>query len=1073
MDRPIHRPLRVCLLLLCAVLIGGCSPQAQKARHLARAEKYREKQQYREAVIEYMNVLRADSTNRVAIRKMGLTLFDMGDWRAAFPYLQQADTADPADTETGWRLGSMYLSRGDRVQARKKADVALKRNPDHLEAIILWAGAAGSSNEVNEAIARLQSAATRLRQPLRLYLALGALQVQRRDFAAAEEAYQMALKQDAKAWEPHLALGDLYLLKRDAARAEQEYRIAADLSPQDSVARIRFARFQWASRKPKEAREILEGVTRKSPQFVPAWFQLAEFAHSERDFATCIDILNRILKQSPSHVDAFLLLQRVRLAQGKTDEAIAGYEKLVAAFPKIVQARFYLGMAFLQKGDVRKATAELEKAVELDPESTDAARALAELHIRLGNSDAALQLLSSLIRRYPDAGYAHVLMGAAYINKKNYPKAVEAYRHVIELAPTNPQGPYLLGMALQRQGKTTEAVAMYEASMKMAPGFVEALDRLAALEVERTGNWDTALIRIRKQIDVAPDQAGLLYLLGLAHLRRSDWDEAEHALLKAIEMQPEFMAAYLTLSQLYVARHKDDEALIRINTALSVNSNEVASLMMKGAILERKNEVAGAAEQYQRVLHSNPRNFLAANNLACLYANDPKKKNEAFELAKQARELAPRNPSVADTLGWIVYRRGEYKWALALLQESADHLPQQPEVLYHLGMCQAALGDAENAHASLSNALELEKTFPGSAAAGEMLSALSAGDNLKELGSAAQVELFLSKHPDNPFALIKGGAFYEQAGDYEHARTLYEKVIAQNEHFVPALISLARLYSVHLKQFDRAMAIARQAREEAPGDSGVADLLASLAYQKGDHKWAQSLLVESINRAGPTPERQYLLGMIHFAMGKTDAATNLIGQALNTAPGFASAAAARRMMERVRMPELAMGQMQAADLTNSLTVENLPLLMYVAGTYEQKGEKASARSFYDQAVVHYPGFSPAFRRLAVSYIGEKTISDKEFKVLTTARELLPDDLDVGRALGEAAFLRGQYEWASRLLLETTAKFPDVAEVYYYLGMSYHQLQKKDAAQKALRRALELDSRSGLASKAREILSQIQ
>src|SRR5881628_1533125 len=53
---------RAWMVLLLALLLAmmGCarSPEAQKARHLARGDKYFAHAQYREAVIEYRNVLR-------------------------------------------------------------------------------------------------------------------------------------------------------------------------------------------------------------------------------------------------------------------------------------------------------------------------------------------------------------------------------------------------------------------------------------------------------------------------------------------------------------------------------------------------------------------------------------------------------------------------------------------------------------------------------------------------------------------------------------------------------------------------------------------------------------------------------------------------------------------------------------------------------------------------------------------------------------------------------------------------------------------------------------------------------
>ncbi len=446
--------------------------------------------------------------------------------------------------------------------------------------------------------------------------------------------------------------------------------------------------------------------------------------------------------------------------------------------------------------------------------------------------------------------------------------------------------------------------------------------------------------------------------------------------------------------------------------------------------------------------------------------------DKAFDCARRARSMAPRDSRIADTLGWILFQRGEYKWALTLLRESEEQLGGEPEVLHHLGMCYAALGDTENARAYLSRAVELAKTFPGSVEATGMLSALTAGEDLKELTTAGQVESFLAAHPDNPYALVKGGAFYERAGEYERAGALYEKALARNKHFVPALIRLANLWADPLKQIDRGLAYARQAREEAPESAQVTDMLASIVFRKGDYKWAQSLVLESISRAGATPERQYVLGTLLYALGRIDAATNLLAKVAASSPSGSPVVAAKQFMERVRSPELAISRISAADITNPLTVADLPVLMYRAGTYEQKSETHQAQSLYEQAVAQYPDFSPAYRRLALSYNGQKTLSERDYKVLKKARELLPDDPDVGCILGKEAYLRGQYDWAARLLQESTVNFPERAEVYYYLGMSYHQLKNKPQAQKALGRAIELDPRSGLATAAQELLRQM-
>lgn len=1048
---------------------AGCSPQAKTARHLARAGHFVQGEKYREAALEYLNVLQTEPTNRVAVRGMGLTLYQMGEFRAAVPYLQKAEDLNPADVDVRLKLGALYLGMGDKARARQRAEAVLKGVPDNLDALALWGAGVSTSNEVVAAIARLTACDAQFQDQAKYYVTLASLYVSRGDFDSAEAVYRKGFEKIPKSRDLHLARGDFYLLKRNSVLAGADYQAAANLSPAKSIARVKLARFLWADGKKEEARKILDGLLKQFPAFSAAALFRAEIALVDRDVDTAEKLLNGILKAEPSHLEAFLLLQRVKLAQGKDDEAIAAYTKLVSAFPKAAQGRYLLGLAWLHKGDIQKAIVECEQAVALDPDQIEYIHLLSELLIRSGQPDLVIARLRPLVRQHPDKAFALVLLGEAYSAKKDFTLAADAYRALMTGMPDNPRGPYLLGLTMRKLGREAEAIPLFEEVLRLDPGSPEAVEQLAELLATKHKKWDAAVERIQRQIEKVPSSAGFHYLLGNAFSRKGDWDKAEKAFQKTIELQPDITSAYLGLSYVYVATHKEDQALAKLDSALAVNSNDVASLMMKATILTQKNDPANAGMQYQRILAVSPNFVPALNNLACLYQDSPALREKACELARRARDLAPRDPRIADTLGWILFQRGDFKWSLTLLQESAEALSREAEVLFHLGQCQAALGDVEKARAALTRALELKKTFPGSGAAEDLLSVLSFSDNLKEYTSSGQVDAFLEKHPDNPLALVKGGAFYEHTGDIERARILYEKALSRSGHFVPALIHLARLCATRLNQLDRALALARQARDEAPGDVHVADTLASMAFRKGDYKWAQSLLAESISRAGETPERQYLQGLLYYTLGRIEDSTNLIGKVQHASSGEFSSAA-QQFMERVRNPEGAEKRTQVADLTDPLTVENLPLLMYVAGTYEQKGERARAQSLYMQVAAQFPDFSPVFRKLALACIGQKTVSDQDYKVLVKARELLPLDPDVGMALGEAAYNKGRFEWASRLLQEVVDTVPNQAGAYYYLGMSYHQLKNKAAARKALSRALELEPGAEWAPAVREMLA---
>jgi uncharacterized protein HemY len=76
--------------------------------------------------------------------------------------------------------------------------------------------------------------------------------------------------------------------------------------------------------------------------------------------------------------------------------------------------------------------------------------------------------------------------------------------------------------------------------------------------------------------------------------------------------------------------------------------------------------------------------------------------------------LDPNDPGVADTLGWINYKKRLYPTAVTLLKESNTKLKESnPEVLYHLGMAYHKNGDSMLATETLRKALASDKNFNG------------------------------------------------------------------------------------------------------------------------------------------------------------------------------------------------------------------------------------------------------------------------------------------------------------------------------------------------------------------------
>src|SRR3990172_3037654 len=107
---------------------------------------------------------------------------------------------------------------------------------------------------------------------------------------------------------------------------------------------------------------------------------------------------------------------------------------------------------------------------------------------------------------------------------------------------------------------------------------------------------------------------------------------------------------------------------------------------------ERAGNTPAAVDAYRRALEREPNSAGLMNNLASLLSADPAGRDEALALAERAYARAPGSSAIADTLGWILYQKGELDRAERLLGQAAPAAPGLPAIHYHLGMVYAKQG---------------------------------------------------------------------------------------------------------------------------------------------------------------------------------------------------------------------------------------------------------------------------------------------------------------------------------------------------------------------------------------------
>jgi len=130
-------------------------PRSEEGAPLEKGDRYFQKAQYREAVLEYRNALSIDNQDARTNRQLGLALSQAGEVSRAYPYLLRASQANPADIDVNLKLGTIYLLAGKTEDARARADLVLEKEPGRLEALVLLANASISAPDLDAALPRV------------------------------------------------------------------------------------------------------------------------------------------------------------------------------------------------------------------------------------------------------------------------------------------------------------------------------------------------------------------------------------------------------------------------------------------------------------------------------------------------------------------------------------------------------------------------------------------------------------------------------------------------------------------------------------------------------------------------------------------------------------------------------------------------------------------------------------------------------------------------------------------------------------------------------------------------------
>jgi len=438
-------------------------------------------------------------------------------------------------------------------------------------------------------------------------------------------------------------------------------------------------------------------------------------------------LLAQLNKVSPGQrADAILQLQQQMSKSNDPVGAVTALQHITVHDMQRPETHLALARARVVAKDNPGALSELDTALKLRPGFEDAAILAAELRAD-DNPDAAIAGLRSFLKVAPASIDGHLALARMYLVRNDQDKARAEFEALKKIAPKDARITLALGLLnlQQRQYDTAERylkdyVAATAKSPSLSPehGY-QALAQLA----EEKHDYAGAIAWLDKITGSASGDADGQIVLA-AGIKRAQLlgklrhiDEAQQAFDELVADSedipdgPRRQALMDGIRQAEIGMLMDAKAYgrarARVSELLRNDPDNVEYSYQLAMLEEHDGHYDNMETLLRKVIDLRPGQAIGYNALGYSLADRNVRLQEAQELLEKAVSLAPDDPYIADSLGWVKYRRGDLPAATDILQKAWSAAPQA-EIGAHLGEVLWQAGKQDDARKVWTEAAKLD-----------------------------------------------------------------------------------------------------------------------------------------------------------------------------------------------------------------------------------------------------------------------------------------------------------------------------------------------------------------------------
>ncbi len=223
----------------------------------------------------------------------------------------------------------------------------------------------------------------------------------------------------------------------------------------------------------------------------------------------------------------------------------------------------------------------------------------------------------------------------------------------------------------------------------------------------QAGRFDEAEDICRKILELQPEEANCLHLMGLVAFRRGQPERAVELLRQALIYKPGDAEAH---AQLGAALHNSgdvEQARAHLEKSLELDPRQPETHRNLGTILRLQGQLDEAAKHHRQAIALDP-GYLDAHSALGVVLIEQDRGEEAIEVFRRAAALRPENPETHNNLGVALVGQGRIEEAIARYEHALALRPDYADAHANYGGALLQQGRIDEAIARFQRALALD-----------------------------------------------------------------------------------------------------------------------------------------------------------------------------------------------------------------------------------------------------------------------------------------------------------------------------------------------------------------------------